>query len=312
MHKKTGLAAGTLLHTNGAIMGYSGIIRSYLRPTSTTDAPQWKFALLGAFLATVQLYAWANPSAIAPHPPTNVPTTLALLLGGLLVGLGTKIGNGCTSGHGICGLGRFSVRSLVNVLSFMVVGVTTSVAIRALPGWHDTLRTTGVPETSTGLGLAVTALTIGLASTKPWTKEVYGAIVCGSLGALGLIISGMVNTSKVIGFLDISRLWRNGVDHSPYDPTLICVMAGGVLVSALSYQLLDTSKPPPCAPKWSIPTNTTIDQRLVGGAILFGVGWALAGICPGPALWQLGAGSIPVALYYFPAFLTGSYLGEMV
>jgi uncharacterized protein len=84
------------------------------------------------------------------------------------------------------------------------------------------------------------------------------------------------------------------------------------LVSALSYQLLDKSKPPPCAPKWSIPTNTTIDQRLVGGAMLFGVGWALAGICPGPALWQLGAGSIPVALYYFPAFLTGSYLGEMV
>jgi uncharacterized protein len=299
-------------------MGYSGIIRSYLHPTSnatcTDPPPQWKFVLLGSFLVTVQLFLWAvHPHlAAAPQPATDVPTTTALLVGGFLVGLGTKLGNGCTSGHGICGLARFSIRSIAAVLSFMAVGVVTSVAISASPMLHRELRTTGVPDYSAVLGWAVTAWTIGLALTtpQPRTKEMYGAIASGFLGALGLVVGGMVNTSKVIGFLDISRLWKNGSDD--YDPTLLCVMGAGVVISRLSYQIIDQTKPPLCAPKWCIPSNQTIDRRLVGGAVLFGAGWALTGICPGPALWQLGAGSIPVALYYFPTFLAGSYLGEMV
>jgi uncharacterized protein len=211
-------------------------------------------------------------------------------------------------GHGICGLARFSIRSLTAVLSFMTVGVAAAVTVSSIPFLRQELRTTGVPESSGAIRIAVTALTLGLALVSKPTKEVYGAIASGSLGALGLAVSGMVNTSKVIGFLDVSRLWNGG----NYDPTLITVMGAGMVVSTLSYQMLDQSNPPLCAPKWSIPAKRTIDNRLVGGAALFGIGWGLTGICPGPALWQLGSGSIPMATLYFPAFLAGTYIGEVV
>lgn len=298
-----GAGAGALLHTNGQIMGYSGLIRSYMNPA---DAPQWKFALLGSFLATVQLYLMKYPDAAAPNPAADVPTNTAMILGGLLVGLGTKLSNGCTSGHGICGLARFSKRSLVAVLSFMTVGVATSVLISSTPAIKNEMRTSGSPEFNPSIGLAATAVTAGLALAARPTKLVFGAIVSGVLGALGLVIGGMVNTSKVIGFLDVSRLSKG----NSYDPTLMMVMGAGVVVSTLAYLMVKRSKPPLFASSWSIPSNTTIDKRLVLGAAFFGIGWALTGTCPGPALWQVGAGSILHALYFMPCFFLGSYVAE--
>lgn len=283
-------------------MGYSGLIRSFLNPS---DAPQWKFALLGSFLVTVQLFLQKIPGAAAPNPATDVPTTTAMILGGFLVGMGTKMGNGCTSGHGICGLARFSLRSLAAVLSFMTVGVATAVLVGTMPFLSQEMRTSESPAFKPSIGLAATAVTVGLALSAKPTKQVVGAIVSGILGAAGLAIGGMVNTSKVIGFLDVSRLSKGN-----YDPTLMMVMGGGVVVSTLAYQMVNRSKPPLFAPSWSIPSNTTIDTRLIVGGALFGVGWALTGTCPGPALWQVGAGSVLHSLYFMPCFFAGSYIAD--
>jgi len=102
--------------------------------------------------------------------------------------------------------------------------------------------------------------------------------VAGALFGVGLTISDMVNPARILNFLDVAGNW---------DPTLIFVMAGGLGVTMLGYNLTLRRPCPLFADKFSMPTLRHIDIPLVAGAALFGVGWGLAGICPGPALVDL-------------------------
>jgi uncharacterized membrane protein YedE/YeeE len=112
-----GLAAGALLLFNGQIAGISGIVGGLLRPKP--DDVGWRAAFLAGLLAGgAALAAW-RPDALGP--PLTQPTAL-FVLAGLLVGAGTRLGSGCTSGHGVCGLGRGSARSLVATATFMTTG----------------------------------------------------------------------------------------------------------------------------------------------------------------------------------------------
>ena len=101
----------------------------------------------------------------------------------------------------------------------------------------------------------------------------------GALFGSGLVVSGMTDPSKVIGFLDFFDRW---------DPSLVFVMLGAVSVYAIGYRLVIKSPGPVCADAFSIPTRSDLDARLIVGAILFGAGWGLAGYCPGPAITGLG------------------------
>lgn len=102
----------------------------------------------------------------------------------------------------------------------------------------------------------------------------------GALFSAGLMISGMINPAKVIGFLDIFGDW---------DPSLAFVMAFAVLVYAIGLRLVLKRPKPLFEDSFSLPEGSVIDRKLVGGAILFGVGWGLVGFCPGPAIAALGA-----------------------
>src|SRR5690606_37556201 len=93
-------------------------------------------------------------------------------------------------------------------------------------------------------------------------------------------ISGMTQPGRVVGFLDVFGDW---------DPTLAFVMAGAVAVHFITYRLIRKRKSPLWAPKWHLPTDRKLDSKLVLGAVLFGVGWGLAGYCPGPALTSLAS-----------------------
>lgn len=104
---------------------------------------------------------------------------------------------------------------------------------------------------------------------------IVSAFVSGLLFGLGLIVSQMVNPTKVLGFLDIFGQW---------DPSLALVMGGAVMVSALGYLVAKRRGVPVLAPRLEIPTGRDLDPRLIGGAALFGIGWGLVGLCPGPAL----------------------------
>jgi len=98
------------------------------------------------------------------------------------------------------------------------------------------------------------------------------AFLCGLIFGVGLLISGMANPEKVLGFLDLSQ---------PWDPSLAFVMIGAIAVGIVGFALVKGKKRAFCGVPIMLPANNAIDRTLVVGAILFGLGWGLAGICPG-------------------------------
>lgn len=119
--------------------------------------------------------------------------------------------------------------------------------------------------------------------------EKTAGLIAGIIFGIGLSISGMVNPSKVIGFLDFFGRW---------DPSLAFVMGGAVTVYAIGYRLVIKSSKPVCAEKFHVPTRSDLDARLISGAILFGGGWGLAGYCPGPAITGLAFGFSQTFIFF--------------
>lgn len=124
-----GLSATLLLTFNGRIAGISGIVNGAITFTKN-EVWRWMF-IFGMLLGGV-LYEYG----LAPKPtPTSTFAPWAMIVGGFLVGFGTRMGSGCTSGHGVCGLGRLSLRSLVAVLTFLITAILTVFVVRHVVGW---------------------------------------------------------------------------------------------------------------------------------------------------------------------------------
>jgi uncharacterized protein len=121
------------------------------------------------------------------------------------------------------------------------------------------------------------------------------SLLAGVIFGAGLSLSDMVNPARVLNFLDVAGSW---------DPTLIFVMAGGLAVTTLGYKLIFHRSSPLVDDRFHLPTQRQIDLPLVSGAALFGVGWGLAGICPGPALADLVTLE-PKVLVFVAAMLVG-------
>lgn len=117
------------------------------------------------------------------------------------------------------------------------------------------------------------------------------SLLCGFIFGAGLVISHMVQTTKVLGFLDVLAIPSGG-----WDPTLVVVMAAGLLVTGIGYALI-RPRQPIFAPRSQWPTATAIDRPLLTGATLFGVGWGLVGLCPGPAIADLATLSPGVIVF---------------
>ncbi len=125
--------------------------------------------------------------------------------------------------------------------------------------------------------------------------RMIGALVAGVLFGVGLAVSGMVNPAKVVGFLDVAG--------GEWDPTLIFVMGGALLVTIPAYRVVLKRPRPILADKFELPTKSALDGRLLGGAALFGVGWGLSGFCPGPAVVAMVTGLLPV--FWFVGAMVG-------
>lgn len=126
------------------------------------------------------------------------------------------------------------------------------------------------------------------------------ALMSGALFGLGLLLSGMTEPAKVKGFLDLTGAW---------DPSLAFVMGGAIAVAMLPFAIAKRR-----ARTWSdasieLPQATRIDRRLIAGGLIFGLGWGLAGYCPGPVLVALGGGSV-AALWFTVAMLAGVLLHD--
>ncbi|MBN8552074.1 MAG: YeeE/YedE family protein [Caulobacterales bacterium] len=124
------------------------------------------------------------------------------------------------------------------------------------------------------------------------------AIVCGLLFGAGLVMSDMVNPARVLAFLDVAGAW---------DPSLALVMIGALIPSSIAYLLRRRMDAPVTETTFAIPQSRNIDRPLIGGAVLFGIGWGLVGLCPGPALAALVTGLWP-ALVFAVAMSAGMIL----
>ena len=129
----------------------------------------------------------------------------------------------------------------------------------------------------------------------------FTSLLAGVVFGLGLIVSGMANPAKVLGFLDLAGAW---------DPSLAFVMAGAIGVGGLAFFAVRPRTRSWLGAEMKVPTARQIDLRLIGGSTLFGIGWGLAGFCPGPALVALGLGEVK-ALVFVGAMLAGMGLFEL-
>ena len=118
--------------------------------------------------------------------------------------------------------------------------------------------------------------------------HLLSAFAIGLLFGLGIVISGMVNPAKVLNFFDLAGSW---------DPSLIFVMGGALITTFIGYRVVLRRKTPLFAEKFALPTKTQLDGRLIGGSVLFGIGWGIAGFCPGGALPALGSGRVEVIIF---------------
>ncbi|MCJ2035147.1 YeeE/YedE family protein [Methylobacterium sp. J-068] len=124
--------------------------------------------------------------------------------------------------------------------------------------------------------------------------RLLAALAAGLLFGLGLSLSGMLDPARVQSFLDVTGAFDG---RQTWDPTLAFVLGGAVSVAGLGYALARRLPRPALAATFDLPTNRRIDRPLIGGAALFGIGWGLSGLCPGPAVAALSTGALPVAVF---------------
>eukprot|EP01039_Chlorochromonas_danica_P006852 gene6852-7573_t len=346
------IACISLMYLSAKVTGISGISAGLVQE----EGEDWNFSYIAGLLLAGFILGNFYPGAFGETLPYSFPV---IILGGILVGFGTRLSSGCTSGHGLMGLSRFSPRSLVAVMTFMGFGGLTASIVASpsvFPYLTDANHLLKALETTLPYPLqliptiVVVASTIiihrsnrlekGIADTSISMKASSGvsgklvaavrdgwfrqgstpclnfiSFVSALVFGLGLGVSGMTNPNRVSGFLAPFR-------SEGWDPSLMAVMGSGVVILAVAWQFIKRNHVVSvCGNKivgdnlqiGLTPANLKIDARLVVGAALFGIGWGLCGICPGPAWVSLGAsiGGAGFALF-IPAMLVGMLLKDII
>lgn len=284
-----GASAAMAYLIDGKITGISGIMGPFLRGVATCEPLKggqlWKFFFLVGLVGGGMICLGLNwDFSFPPAPPMSF---MRYLLAGISVGIGTRVGKGCTSGHGICGLPRFSLRSWISVPTFMGMAAATIAITRhalKIDGTGYSPRVAELqwpPQWQFPLGAFLSALLlIALSVLLPDRfKKFVSPLSSGLIFAMGLGASGMTNPMKVMNFLDFGGYW---------DPSLAFVMGCGICISGPAFimaeQLGKVTTPLCEGCKFENPPKKGNYLPLVLGASCFGLGWGLIGLCPGPAL----------------------------
>jgi uncharacterized membrane protein YedE/YeeE len=294
----------------GKNLGISGETKAFARGQGKATNASFLLGLIAAgYLAPTILGAQAQVAMVeAPRA----------IIAGALVGFGSSLGCGCTSGHGISGNGQLLVRSMVYTCVFMAVGAAVVAATGTLDELHVSQATKTLdavahsPEAKRLLygkvlaaGVAIQAILYTFAKREGGgvtdvvkRLEMVSEHFAGLFFGLGLVISGMTNPAKVAGFL--------AVTSKAFDPSLMFVMGGALalVVSARFFarNVLGVTRPSMARAFTTAPKY--VDNKLLLGAVLFGAGWGLAGICPGPGLVSLSSGGREITLWC-AAYLLG-------
>ena len=358
------LSSTLLMALCGQISGISGILGKL---TLRSSLLSWQLSfVLGLLSAGVYFNSdWGDKSVFGP--PVDIHWSV-VLIGGIFVGIGPHLSNGCTSGHGAIGLARLSPRSLVAVVTFLLFGALSAGYSRSrsvrhyiyssgaaslpppksAPAWNLSLSLYFVPlSCALALILAFRASAkwrhakqssvsdVAAKSAKPPSKSLpiptatmvggYAATFsCGLIFGLGLCLSGMCNPAKVLRFLDFAG-------DGGWDPQLLFVLGGAVMANLITFNLMSKQRSKPLFASVTAdtangtfnavplcncfnygpaaPANQLVTWRLVVGAAVFGIGWGITGVCPGPGVVAYAAGSSHVGLA-LPSILVGFVLSE--
>lgn len=143
-------------------------------------------------------------------------------------------------------------------------------------------------------------------------QRLFWALLSGALFAVGLVLGGMTQPAKVLAFLDIAGLGK-GISSTAqagyWDPSLAFVMGGALLVTLVAFWLTPQRGKPLADEKFHLPTRTDVDRNLLAGAAMFGIGWGLAGYCPGPAFASVLTGGSDI-LFFAAAMLVGMWAAK--
>ena len=270
-----GAACGAYMILVGRIAGNSGVMKALVNGPREPAKIAFMAGLMAGGALMMRLLPGAFEVARAP--------SLAIALSGLAVGLGVSLGNGCTSGHGLCGLSRFSLRSLAAVPTFMGVAIVAATLTTYSGTIGSPLAITPTPQPTIDLA-AKLAATLAVAVVpafvlKGTLKETYASLWVGACFAVGLSVGGMVRPSVVINALSPVR----------FDATLWILFVTALATTFALYRVATAVgvKGASClAPGGS---QGAIDAKLLTGAALFGLGWGSGGVCPGPQLVSLAA-----------------------
>lgn len=304
------MATSSYLYGNGKVLGCSSIVYKSFFDPSVFNLPVTAGIALGAtavkFLAPSYLPNYASVAAIAPLG------AFTPFLGGLLTGVGTKFGCGCTSGHMLCGLSRLSIRSLVATMSFCITGVITSALLSTAPGCGDVPCHT-IEHPSSDQMYSLLALTAAIYGATVVVRkclkvnkisQTVVSVFSGFLFGVGLVISGLASPSKTLGFL--------AVLPPKFDPSLMMVMLFGVVPNTIEILKKGYNLGPKAAVKsFDLPNRKDINPGLIIGSAIFGVGWGLSGICPGPGLVAASLGTT-TGLSWISGFMMSYHMATLI
>jgi uncharacterized protein len=278
----------------GRVTGVSGHLNRTLRGERPADALLLLGIVLGGMLS-------AAPGGVGVTAGILPALPARLFAAGALVAIGAVVGGGCTSGHAVCGIARLSPRSFVAAAVFLLTACVVSRATGTVALLYHAAASAGPPAADFPLGTANPAAFLApyasvlvlqaacILATRSTSNKFLRRYACWALQVLigvgfsiGLVCSGMAVPLKVASFFDIGR-------HT-WDPSMGLVFPGALFFSAVAFQTVRRGKSPVLLPETHyIPAAGQITVNLVLGAALFGCGWGLLGVCPGPALALLGS-----------------------
>jgi uncharacterized protein len=305
------VATSTNLLLKGRITGISGIFSNVI--IGEASGFKWRSNFLAGliFFAVIvfDLVGFNNKNSMfmidSPAEYTAGLETANWVIAGLLVGFGTKLGSGCTSGHGLCGLPRLSIRSIVAVGTFMASGIVIATLRGSKSGNLSEIQVIQdngqVNLIANGLmgasGLYfLYSLVRGMGNKEEMTDVVIGFGV-GGLFSVALMMSGMTRRSAVLGFLNFDKNWN---------PAMMFVFMGALLGNFVAFPKI-LRRSAPVYGSFCVPVSKKIDWQLIGGAVIFGLGWGLGGLCPAPAI----IGAIFYVPHVFVLFITMMALGQI-
>ena len=286
-------ASSLHLYLNGKITGISGAV---FRCITLTDFSYNFSFIIGMIFLSAFMKCFFDPMA----PPKTVDSPIFMettsrfvgdlsiigfMIAGFLVGFGAKMANGCTSGHGVCGLPRLSKRSIVAICLFMIFGILMATTRYYIPFLRPSSYAFNVWETSV-INIGMLILSIGGFGVNLWNvyksgikdkvRDILVSFCVGCLFSFGLMESGMLQRHVVVEFLTLGKVWN-------FQLAFVLGTAVGINLFTFNYILKKTTRPK-FKENFDLPTNTEVDNKLCVGSAIFGLGWGLAGICPGPAV----------------------------